>query len=152
MVARCGEVFDGTLRRVPGCDGDECVILVGREIGYPCRILEDVVCLLLLAARCVDIGYVEYAVGVLVAVDAFGGQGLDVVEDAVLERDGIVECNELVVVVVDAKRVREVDGKDTNPLGSCATVSVRSASWCQRAAKWCDVHMVGDSGRLHRGR
>lgn len=73
MVARCGEVFDGTLRRVPGCDGDECVILVGREISYPCRILEDVVCLLLLAARCVDIGYVEYAVGVLVAVDAFGG-------------------------------------------------------------------------------
>jgi hypothetical protein len=85
MAACCGEVLDGTLGRVPGRDGDECVILVGGEIGYPGRVLGNVIALLLSAAGCVDIGHVEYAVGVLAVVDAFGGQGLDVVEDAILE-------------------------------------------------------------------
>jgi hypothetical protein len=143
MVARCCEVLYSTLRRVPGRNGDEGVILVSREVGYPCRILGNIVSLLLPASGCVDIGYVEYAIWVLVAVDAFGRQGLDVVEDAILERDGFVEGIELVIVVVDAKRIREVDGKDTNPLGSCVTVSVWSACWCQWAAKSCDVHMLG---------
>lgn len=85
MVARCREVLNRTLRRVPGRNGDESVVLVGRKIRYPCRVLGDVVSLLFLASGCVDIGYVEYAVGVLVVVDAFGGQGLDVVENAILE-------------------------------------------------------------------
>ena len=71
-----------------------------------------------------EIGDVEDAVGILVGIDAFGGQGLDVVEDAVLERDGVVEGDELVVVVVDDVWVREVNGKDTDALGSCVRRSV----------------------------
>lgn len=141
MVARGGKVLNRTLRGVPGRNGDEGVVLVGRKIRYPCRILGHMKSFLLLASGCGDIGYVEYTVGVLVAVDAFGGQGLDVVEDAILERDGIVERDELVVIVVDLQGIWEVDGKDANPLGSCGTVS----TVCQWAANVSDVHMFGVS-------
>ena len=75
--------------------------------------------LLLLAPVGVQIGYVENAVRIGAGIDAFCGKRLDVAQDAVLERDGVVERVELVVVVVYRIRVREVDGKDSNPLGSC---------------------------------
>ena len=74
---------------------------------------------LVLAARREDIGYVEYAVGILVLVNALGGQRLDVAQDAVLEGEGLVERRKLVVVVIDLRRVWEVDGEDTNALSGC---------------------------------
>lgn len=140
MVARGGEVLRRTLRREPGRNGDEGVVLVGGQIRYPRRILGHVESFLFPTAVCTDIGDVENAVGVLVAVDALGGQGLDVVEDAILERDGVVEGDELVVIVVDHERIREVDGKNANPLGSCWRVSVIARG--ERAASLCDVHML----------
>jgi len=65
-----------------------------------------------------EIGDVEDAVGILVGINALGRQRLDVVEDAILERDGVVEGDELVVVVVDDTGVRKINGKDTDALGS----------------------------------
>jgi hypothetical protein len=57
------------------------------------------------------------------AIDAFGGEGLDVARDAVLEGNAVVEGIELVnVVMIDGERIGEVDGEDTNALGS----------WCDR--------------------
>lgn len=77
--------------------------------------------LLTLALIAGEIGDVEKAVGIG-AVDALGGQGLDVAVDLVLEGDALVERVELVVVVVDGGGVGEVDGEDADALGSCATL------------------------------
>lgn len=151
MVTRGGEVLRRALRREPGRNGDEGVVLVGGKICYPRRILGHVESFLFSAAICADIGYVENAVGVLVAVDALGGQGLDVVEDAILERDGVVEGDELVVIVVDHQRIREVDGKDANPLGSCRTVSMvpeaNGRQTCVTYTCWSECEWLWMAGR-----
>jgi hypothetical protein len=76
--------------------------------------------LLILAAIGLHIGKVEDTVWVR-AVDAFGGEGLYAVEDAILKRDAGVECVEFFVVVADDIRIGEVDGEDADALGSCAT-------------------------------
>jgi hypothetical protein len=96
---------------------------------------------LILAPRCEEIGYEEYAVWILVVVDALGGQGLDVAEDAILERVGRIQSFELVVVVVDGSRVRKVNGEDTDPLSGCVGQDVSISSGAC-AANWCDVHML----------
>jgi hypothetical protein len=89
---------------------------------------------LILTARCEDIGYVEYAVGILVLVDALGGQRLDVAQDAVLECEGLVERRELVVGVVNLRRVREVNGENTNALGGCVGQNVSISSGAMAAS------------------
>jgi hypothetical protein len=113
------EVLDGALCGEPGRDGDERIVLVRRQMRYPCRVGRYMISFLLLAPGREEIGHVEYAVWVLVVVDALGGQGLDVAEDAVLERDRLVQRLELVVVIVDGSRVWKVNGEDTNTLGGC---------------------------------
>jgi hypothetical protein len=76
--------------------------------------------LLFFAGVGLQIGEVEDAVWIG-AVDALGGQSLNAVEDAILERDAGVERVELVVFIVDDIGIGEVDGEDADALGSCAT-------------------------------
>lgn len=68
-----------------------------------------------------EVGDVEDAIRVGADVDALGGEGLDVAQDAVLEGDGVVERVEAVVVVGDGVGVGEVDGEDADALGSWAS-------------------------------
>jgi hypothetical protein len=91
-----------------------------------------------------EIRYVEDAVRVGV-VGALGGEGLDVVGDAVGEGDAGVERVELVVVVVDCVRVGKVDGEDTNALGSCATRRLESGPDSSEA---CDVLILQARSRI----
>jgi hypothetical protein len=145
-----GEVLDGALCGEPGRDGDERIVLVRRQIRYPCRVGRYMISFLRLAPGCEEIGHVEYAVWVLVVVDALGGQGLDVAEDAVLERDRLVQRLELVVVIVDRSRVGKVNGEDTDALSSCkTTVSISSGQWAKLV---CDVHMLGCSRTITQSR
>jgi hypothetical protein len=82
-----------------------------------------------LAGIRLQVGDVEKAVRVG-AVDALGGEGLDVAVDAVLKRDVPGECLELGVLVVDDGGIGEVDGEDADALGGCATVLSASALHC----------------------
>ena len=81
-----------------------------------------------------EVGYVENAIGVLVRVDALGGQRLDVAEDAVAEAEGFVERLELVVVVVDEARIGKVDGEDADALGGCVFGGSAGGFRCAAAA------------------
>jgi hypothetical protein len=148
-LSRSREVLGHALRRVPGRHCDQRIVLAGREIGEACRIGWHVVFLCILAVIGLQVRYVQDAVRIGV-VGALGGEGLDVVVDAVGEGDAGIERVELVVVVVDSVRVGEVDGEDTDPLGSCATrLSVRHSS----AASHVTYSSYRRTGRLpvHRG-
>jgi hypothetical protein len=119
-LSRCAKVLEHALWRQPGREGYEGVVLACREVGEAGRIRGDMLLLFTLASIALEAGYVEQAVRVG-AVDALGGQGLDVAVDAVLKRDAPVERVELCVLVVDGSGVGEVDGEDADALGSCAT-------------------------------
>lgn len=67
----------------------------------------------------IQVGHIEDAIWIASGVDALGREGLDVVADAVLERYALVEGIEVVVLIVDGVRIREVDSVNTNSLGSC---------------------------------
>lgn len=62
---------------------------------------------------------VEDTIGVIAVVYALGRQCLDSVGYAELERCGTIECDELVIVVVDRIWIGKQDGEDTNLLGRC---------------------------------
>jgi hypothetical protein len=108
------------LWRQPGREGYESVVLARREVGQAGRIRGDMLLFFALACIALQIGYVEQAIRVG-AVDALGGQGLDVAVDAVLKRDASVERVELCVLVVDGSGIGKVNGEDADALGSCAT-------------------------------
>jgi hypothetical protein len=139
------------LWRQPWSDGYESVFLARREVGQACRIRGDMLLLFAPALIGLQVGDVEEAVRVG-AVDALGGEGLDVAVDAVLKRDVSGECLELGVLVVDDGRVGKVDGEDTDALGSCATMLSASALLCAwHAVGDGDVLILKRAGRLHRG-
>ena len=62
--------------------------------------------------------------------------------DAVGKRDGVVEGVELVVVEVGCNsRVGEVNGEDTDAIGSCATTG--QSAGCEWSGKSGDVLILG---------
>ena len=103
--------------------------------------------LLALALIAGEVGDVEQAIWVG-AVDALGGEGLDVAVDLVLEGNALVERVELVVVVVDGGGVGEVDGEDADALGSCATLLETCSNQQRRMRRMTYTYW---SARLHRG-
>lgn len=133
-MARLCKVLEGALRREPGGDSDEGIRLVARQVGYAGGVGGDMARLVGLALGRREVGYVENAIGVLVRVDALGGQRLDVAEDAVAEAEGFVERLELVVVVVDEARIGKVDGEDADALGGCVFGGSAGGFRCAAAA------------------
>ena len=85
---------------------------------------------------------IEDAVGIRARVDALCGEGLDIVEAAVLEGNGVVEGDELVVDVVDGGGVWEVDGEDADALGSWRGGSAGGAR--EGEGFLCDALIMGD--------
>lgn len=91
------------------------------EIGEAGGICRDMVLFRLPAVVGLQVGDVEDAMDLARVAGALCGEGLDVVGDAILERDGGRERVELRVFIVDDGGVGEVDGEDADALGSCAT-------------------------------
>jgi hypothetical protein len=87
-----------------------------------------------LAAIGTQVGYVEDAERIR-AVDALGGEGLKVAADAVREGEAVIDGIEILILVVDGRRVRKVNGIDADALGSCATKLSATCS-NQRQAMW----------------